>query len=214
MRLLSELEKDALAEAFNLALGAASATFAEVVKMEVEMSVPAVDLLSRDELMLRLQQMTSDGRNRRLLSIAQAYASGQNIDTEAVLLFPQEGSIEVVRRMLGEHAAEVQDITELEADALGEIGNIIINSCMSSLADMFSIQFQGTLPQVVSSEVEELLKFLQPSDTTLLAQISMKLSESNATGILIFVMNLSSLQGFMERMGSYFGLPAGEADAR
>lgn len=210
---LTALEKDALAEAFNVALGAASATFAEVVNTEVQMSVPAVDLLTREELMLRLHQLPNSPENRRLVSIAQAFASGQSIDTDAVLLFPQQGSIEVVRRMLGAHAAEVQDITELEQDALGEIGNIIINSCMSALADMFAIQFQGTLPKVESSEVEELLSQMHPGHATLLAQISMTLSASNVTGMVLFLMNVPSLEGLLERMRRYFGLPVAEVAA-
>jgi chemotaxis protein CheC len=59
MIVLTALEKDALAEAFNVALGAASATFAEVVQTEVQMSVPAVDLLTREELIARLASLPS-----------------------------------------------------------------------------------------------------------------------------------------------------------
>ena len=206
---LTSLEQDALAEAFNVALGAASATFAEVVNTEVLMSVPAVELLTRDQLAERLHGLPDNAVSRRLVSIAQAFASGQqSVNTDAVLLFPQQASLEVVRRMLGEQAAEVQDITELEQDALGEIGNIIINSCMASLADMFGIHFQGSLPKVESSEIDTLVSQLHPGNATLLAQISMTLRASNVTGMVMFLMNVPSLEKLVLHMRQYFGLDA------
>ena len=205
---LTLLERDALAEAFNVALGAASATFAEVVSTEVVMSVPAVELLTRDQLAERLQNLPDNAVSRRLVSIAQAFASGQSVNTDAVLLFPQQASLEVVRRMLGEQAADVQDITELEQDALGEIGNIIINSCMASLAEMFGIHFQGSLPKVESSEIDTLVSQLHPGNATLLAQISMTLRASNVTGMVMFLMNVPSLEKLILHMRQYFGLDA------
>ena len=205
---LTLLERDALAEAFNVALGAASATFAEVVNTEVVMSVPAVELLTRDQLAERLQNLPDNAISRRLVSIAQAFASGQSVNTDAVLLFPQQASLEVVRRMLGEQAADVQDITELEQDALGEIGNIIINSCMASLAEMFGIHFQGSLPKVESSEIDTLVSQLHPGNATLLAQISMTLRASNVTGMVMFLMNVPSLEMLILHMRQYFGLDA------
>jgi len=205
---LTLLERDALAEAFNVALGAASATFAEVVNTEVVMSVPAVELLTRDQLAERLQNLPDNAVSRRLVSIAQAFASGQSVNTDAVLLFPQQASLEVVRRMLGEQAADVQDITELEQDALGEIGNIIINSCMASLAEMFGIHFQGSLPKVESSEIDTLVSQLHPGNATLLAQISMTLRASNVTGMVMFLMNVPSLEKLILHMRQFFGLDA------
>ena len=206
MIVLTALEKDALAEAFNVALGAASATFAEVVQTEVQMSVPAVDLLTREELIARLASLPDSSSNRKLVSIAQDFASGIDIETDAVLLFPHQASLEVVRRMLGEHVADVQDITELEQDALSEVGNIIINSCMGALADMFGVEFQGSLPKVASSEVDQLVNHLHPGEATLLAQISMTLRASNVSGMVMFLMNVPSLEALVVHMRTYFGL--------
>ena len=49
---LDEDTSDALAEAFNLALGEAAASFAEIVQEEIVMTVPVVELLPRTELVL------------------------------------------------------------------------------------------------------------------------------------------------------------------
>jgi chemotaxis protein CheC len=204
---LTDMERDALTEAFNVALGAASATFADVVQTEVQMSVPRVDLLSRDELVSRLSELPDSAARRRVVAIAQDFASGQDIQTDAVLLMPQHACLEVVRRMLGEYATEVNDVTELEQDALAEIGNIIINSCMSTLADMLDMEFQGSLPKVNSAEVDALVDQLHPGQATLLAQISMTLKASNVSGMVLFLMNVPSLEMLIQHMRVYFGLP-------
>lgn len=209
---LTPLEKDALTEAFNVALGAASATFADVVHTEVVMSVPRVDLLTRQQLIDQLNLLPDDTANRRLVSIAQDFASGKSIETDAVLLFPHKASIEVVRRMLGDHLDAAQDITELEQDALAEVGNIIINSCMSALADMFRVEFEGSLPRVATSEVENLVNNLHQGEATLLAQISMTLQASNVSGVVMFLMNVKSLEAMIVQMRTYFGLDSAESN--
>jgi len=209
MIILSDIERDALTEAFNVALGAASATFAEVVQTEVQMSVPCVDILSRSELVRRLSELPDSSARRRLIAIAQEFESQRDIQTDAVLLMPQQASLEVVRLMLGEHAHDVTDITELEQDALGEIGNVIINTCMGTLADMFGVEFQGSLPTVESAELDELVDHLDPGVATLLAQISMTLRASNVTGMVLFLMNVPSLEHLIGHMRTYFGLEVG-----
>ncbi|MEK8025091.1 MAG: hypothetical protein RLY78_1298 [Pseudomonadota bacterium] len=203
---ISEIERDALAEAFNVALGAASASFADVVQTEVQMSVPRVELLSREQLNARLCELPAEAGQRRIVTIAQDFAAGQQIQTDAVLLMPQQACLDVVRRMLGEHAQAVQDISELEQDALAEIGNIIINSCMGTLADMLGMEFQGSLPQVDSADVEQLVDQLHPGNATLLAEISMTLKASNVSGMVLFLMNVPSLEQLVRHMRVYFGL--------
>jgi chemotaxis protein CheC len=132
---LGELERDALGEAFNMALGEAAASFADLVQEEITLSVPSVDLLARQELAERLAALELPGLAERLTAISQNFHSQDRLlNTEALLLFGEHGSLEIVRRMLGQHDMPLEHITELEQDALGEVGNIIINSCMNTLA--------------------------------------------------------------------------------
>ena len=79
----------------------------------------------------RLEELAGAKESQALCCIAQHYVAGNAFDTDALLLFPERGSLEIVRRMLGRSEIQLDQITELEQDALGEIGNIIINSCMS-----------------------------------------------------------------------------------
>ncbi|MGL5985813.1 MAG: chemotaxis protein CheX, partial [Burkholderiales bacterium] len=141
MHNLSELQQDALLEIFNVSIGRAASAMSDMVSETINMSVPAMQFLTRKEAgdILDLK-----GR-RRICSVAQGFAG--SFSGEAVLMFPEENSLEIVRMMLGS-TIPLAHLTELEQDALNEVGNIILNSCISAFADNFHEQFDTTLPEV------------------------------------------------------------------
>jgi chemotaxis protein CheC len=202
MRSFSELELDALTEAFNLSLGEAAATFSSIVREEIELSVPTIEILSRDELIQRLESGRPAGTDERLCRINQHFNAASGFQTDALLLFPEHGSLEIVRRMLGDDTP-VQHITELEQDALAEIGNIVINSCMSSLANLFGTEMIGSLSRTASS----LLDDKDASDVILVARIGMTMAAYNLSGFVLFIMDVPSIESFMAQVSRLFRLP-------
>lgn len=200
--------RDALAEAFNLALGEAAASFAEIVHEEIQMTVPVVELLPRSELVQQLQNLPREGVSSKLCSIAQRFDRQQGgLSTEAILLFPEQGSLEIVRRMLGEeNPPAASQISELEQDALAEVGNIIINSCMNSLAQIFDAELIGTLPGVRSAEPQELFAGHPGTEMVLMARIGMNMLTQQISGYVLFLMELSALETGIERIRHFFAL--------
>ncbi len=208
---LGEDTSDALAEAFNLALGEAAASFAEIVQEEIVMTVPVVELLPRTELVSRLQLLPREGSSPggKLCSIAQRFDRQQGgLSTEAILLFPEHGSLEIVRRMLGDSSPSAEQISELEQDALAEVGNIIINSCMNSLAQIFGTEMIGTLPGVRSAQPDELFAGHPGSEMVLMARIGMNMLTQQISGYVLFVMEMSALQTGIEQIRNFFALDA------
>ena len=134
---LGELERDALGEAFNMALGEAAASFAELVQEEITLSVPSVDLLARQELAERLAALQLPGLAERLTAISQNFHSQDRLlNTEALLLFGEQGSLEIVRRMLGQHDMPLEHITELEQDAPAQIASKTCSSFSNAVCIM------------------------------------------------------------------------------
>jgi chemotaxis protein CheC len=210
---LSELERDALAEAFNLALGEAASSFADIISEEVHVNVPEVEILSRLQLVERLAGLPSANNSSALCSISQSFHSIENqLATETLLLFPERGGLEIVRRMLGDSETALEHVTELEQDALGETGNIIINSCMSSLAGIFKTEMIGTLPNVDRVSPLELFGQSKQGDIVLVARIGMRMSSQDVTGFVLFLMDLPSLETVISLIQQYFGID-GESPA-
>lgn len=205
MRTFSALEMDALTEAFNLSLGEAASTFSAIVCDEIELSVPTIEIVSREALTLRLENAQPGGAAERLCRINQHFTASSGFQTDALLLFPEHGSLEIVRRMLGDDTA-IEHITELEQDALAEIGNIVINSCMSSLANLFGTEMCGSLPRVQSRTARTLLDDKAATDVILVARIGMTMAAHNLSGFVLFIMDVPSIEHFMDQVSRFFRL--------
>lgn len=204
---LGELERDALGEAFNMALGEAAASFADLVQEEITLTVPSVEVISRQELSDRLQRADMPGLSEQLCAISQDFqAQDASLNAEALLLFGEAGGLEIVRRMLGEHDMPLEQITELEQDALGEVGNIIINSCINTLSGIFSTELIGTLPRVQQVSAGELFDAHRGGEVVLVVRIGMGLRSQDVTGYVVFLMDMPSLEHVVARVRRYFGL--------
>jgi chemotaxis protein CheC len=210
--------RDALAETFNIALGDAAAQFAEIVNEEIELSVPHVELVEHHLLVARIESSHENGVRGELCRISQDFQSKQgDITTQAILLFPKRGSLEIVRRMLGD-TVSAESLNELEQDALGEIGNIIINNCMNSLAHIFDREMTGTLPEVRKGIAQDIFgvqalanphngpHLAKAKDAVLLARIGMRMASRSISGHVVFMMNLPSLQRSIEQIRRFFGM--------
>ncbi len=195
----TELELDALAETFNLSLGEAASMFSEMVREDIIISVPTVEILSRADLIVQLESKGND----RLCAIKQRFESTSNFNTNTLLLFPEQGTLELVRRMLGD-STPIEHISELEQDTLAEIGNIIMNGCMGSLANLFNNRMTGTLPTVGVSETSSLLDSYELSEMFLVARISLSLAAKNIHGFVLFIMDVNSIQNFMGEVKKAF----------
>lgn len=137
---LSALQHDALAELFNIGVGQAASALSDIVGDEVTMSVPGIRLLDRAGAGALLAN-----HHARVCGVRQHYDGG--FRTEAIVMFDEAKSLDIVRLMVGD-AVPFEELTEMEQEAMGEIGNIVLNSCVGTLADLFEQELRGSLPVV------------------------------------------------------------------
>lgn len=200
---LTEFQLDALTETFNMSLGEAAATFSQIVSEEIKLSVPAVELLCQKDLAERMVAVHGKKHGQeRLCSITQHFTTRESFSTDTMLVFSESGSLEIIRRMLG-GTSHIETITELEQDALAEIGNIIINGCMSTISNLFKKPALGTLPSVSTSTADALFS-RSSSDHVLLVKIGMHLASQNIDGYVLFLMDVDSIRHFVNEVEQVF----------
>ena len=78
----------------------------------------------------------------RLLPITDAAKDG---------LFPERNSLELVRAVVG-NELPLEDIVDLEDEALAETGNIILNSWVATLANLLKSALKMSLPVVIRGD--------------------------------------------------------------
>ena len=201
---LSELELDALTEIFNIGVGLAADVLSQMVSEDVHLSVPLVELTDQVSASEKFQTRES----RSLCAIRQTY-SGE-VTTEAILMFPEENSLELVRSMVGGDMP-LEQLTEMEQDAMSEIGNIILNAVISQMSATLGLAFEGSLPSVSMIVGDSLFLSGHPDGTdaqrssVLMLTIDFVLSSRQVNGYLAFLLDIPSSERLVERLAHFIG---------
>ncbi|HEX5343768.1 MAG TPA: chemotaxis protein CheC [Duganella sp.] len=204
---LSELENDALIEIFNIGVGQAAASMSAIVSEAVRMSVPSISFIPRAEAARLLGK--NDGVPDRICGVSQHFNGA--FETEAILMFPEDKSLEIVRLMVGE-AVPLKELTEMEQEAMCEIGNIMLNSCVGTLANIFQRELQGSLPQYHVGTSDEILTATGSAadSVVLMLHIDFLLEKHQIHGYVAFVLDISALHDLKEQINLYIARAMGQ----
>jgi chemotaxis protein CheC len=193
---LSELELDALTEVFNMGVGQAADALSQLAGEAVLLSVPQVQLLSKVDVVRQL----GGGPDQRISAVRQAF-SGEVV-TDAVLMFPAEQSLLLVQIMVGEEVP-LEQLGEMEQEALAEIGNILLNSVVASVADCLHIEFEGGLPQVELGVASDVLLNQEAPEPILSVQIRFEIASRQIQGQLAFLLDMNSSGVLEHKVGRF-----------
>ncbi len=184
---LTELEEDLLLELFNLGVGRAANSLSQLVQKEVLLSVPEVSIDTTDQVVADLDSGTL------ICGISQEVRGP--FDARAMLVFPEQGSLEVVGQMLGGGMPE-EMVAELQQEAFTEIGNIVLNACIASISNTLDGTFEIDVPQFCHGSVDSVFsaEAVGGDNISMLIYIHMRLRESEITGHLAFLLSSDSLQ--------------------
>lgn len=202
---LSELQHDALVEIFNIGVGQAARAMSEIVSEEVTMSVPSIRFLNRADAAALLGNV--DGQS--VCGVSQLYEGA--FTTRAILMFPEDKSLDIVRLMVGD-AVPFKQLTEMEQEAMSEIGNIILNSCVGTLANIFEQELRGSLPVYHLGSCEDILGASggSPDTVVLVLHIDFILETHQINGYVAFVLDLSALADLQAQVERYLSAIEGE----
>ncbi|SHG46318.1 chemotaxis protein CheC [Massilia sp. CF038] len=195
---LTDLQHDALVEIFNIGVGHAARAMSDIVNEEVTMSVPLITFLNRADA----GSMLGNKEGSRVCGVSQHYEGA--FSTEAILMFPEDKSLDIVRLMVGE-SVPLQELTEMEQEAMSEIGNIILNSCVGTLANIFSQELSGSLPVYHVGTSEQILTASGglADSIVLMLHIDFILEKHQIHGYVAFILDLSALHDLREQVDRY-----------
>lgn len=205
MPAIAELERDAITELLNIAIGQAAASLSQLVDDEVKLSVPFVDFLTPSEAAQRLDHETQGGDSVAVRQQFRGQFSG-----DILLIFPGSRSLELVRSMLDD-ALPLETLTELEQEALLEVGNIILNACVGSLANQLGTPVESSLPAYVRARGGRVLGPVADgtdSELVMFLHVDFSLLRKDIHGYLAFIMDIDSANGFLAAVRTYLGRSA------
>ena len=196
---LDDLELDALTELVNIGVGRAAASLREMVGEQVHLSVPSVSLVPRDEAI----RILDGGENRKLVAVHQVFQG--DITGRALLIFPEAKSLELVRAVTGGDLP-LEDIIELEQEALAETGNVILNGCLATMANMLQRSLRMSLPEILRGECTIFFSLAPPpeaGDIVMLLYIDFAVRQRDISGHIAMLMDMPSLRTLKELLREF-----------
>lgn len=196
---LSELQQDALIEIFNIGMGQAASSMSQIVGEEIALSVPKLSILCGAD---RAETIRAAIHSPRVCAVSQDFVGSLN--ARAFLIFPEGKTQEIVRRMIGE-SVSADELNEMEQEALSEIGNIILNSCISSLCETLQSDFRCSLPTYHTGSTDEILfaSSGRENDLLMLFHVDFSMPKAKIDGYLVFLLNLPSFKALIEQVDRF-----------
>jgi chemotaxis protein CheC len=198
---LSELHLDALAEVFNVGAGRAAASLSEIVGDEVKLSVPSVEIRRAADVDASIMALTS-----LKFGVVSQHFSGP-FEAQALLLFTESHALEIVRDMMGSQMS-IEELAEFEQEAMCELGNIILNACLSAMADMLHISLNSSLPDYKIASADDIFKSLHSAEDQpfiLVLHIDLSIEKRHSEGHLIFLLSSMSLRNLVQQIELFLG---------
>jgi len=202
---LSELERDALTELVNIGVGRAATSLRKMVGKHILLSVPAIEVVTLAAASRLLVERETD----KLVAIRQEFSG--LFSGRALLIFPESNSLDLVRAVVSSHLS-VAELVELERDALAETGNIILNGCLGSMANMLHEPLVMSLPEVLYGDGNYL--FHTDHDASegmvLFLYINFVVQERNIRGYIAMTMDLPSMVALQGLISDFIARVTGE----
>jgi chemotaxis protein CheC len=184
---LTELERDALGEIANMAMGRAANSIRKMVGHQVLLSVPAVEILSKETA----AQIVGAPDNRILVAVRQDFAGA--FSGRALLIFPETSSLELMRAVVG-RSLSVKDIVEFQDEALAEIGNVILNSWVATIANLLKRSLPMSLPIVLRGDGKRIFEVEESAATfVLFLRIKFEINHFQMQGYVALLMEVPSI---------------------
>ncbi len=206
---LDELELDALTELVNIGVSRAAASLRTMVGEQVLLSVPSLEIVSRAKAAVLICERETDN----LVAVRQDFRGA--FSGQALLIFPEANSLELVRAVTGEIAA-VEEADGLEEEALAETANVVLNQCLATLANMLGRPLEMSLPQVIRGESARLFE-LGPAygaeAVVLFLYINFAIKNRDIRGYIAMLMDLPSLATLQLLIRDFIARVVGEETA-
>jgi chemotaxis protein CheC len=161
--------------------------------------VPSVEIVTRKSAASLIGQRESES----LIAVQQQFEGP--FSGRALLIFPQSNGLSLVRAIVGDEINEA-GIIEMEDEALTETGNVILNGCLGSMANMLQHTLKMSIPNVRrgdSTLLFEALRSNSDENFVLFLYINFSVRERDIRGYIAMIMDLPSLEKLKQLIADF-----------
>jgi chemotaxis protein CheC len=203
---LTELERDALTEIVNIGVSRAASSLRKMVGTQVLLSVPSIEVVSQR----RAARLIGEREIAELVAVRQDFSGP--FAGRALLIFPESNSLELVRAVVGDELS-ASELVDMEHEALAETGNVILNGCLGTIANMLQRSLSLTIPEVLRGDGAALFEVWEdaPADgLVLFLYIDFSVRHRDIRGYIAMLMDLPSLAALKELLDEFIRRVVGD----
>ncbi len=201
---LSEMQIDALKEIMNIGVSKSATQLSALLNDEIRMEVPDVNILTPAEVNSALfmnNALSANGDE----SIVYQELTGM-LEGRAYLLFRGEDSKFLSQAVLGNAFANSGEKLQFyEQEAVMEIGNIIISSCIASIANILKDKITLSTPFYTEDSLPQILSKMAHNDmTVLVVRTALCASKRDIAGTLVIVITSDMVSSVISKLSRFY----------
>ena len=201
------LERDALTEIVNIGVSRAASSLRKMIGDQVLLSVPSIDVVSQ----IRAARLISEREASELVAVRQDFSGP--FSGRALLIFPEANSLDLVRAVAG-GVLTAQEAGDMENEALCETGNVILNACLATIANMLKRSLTMTLPEVLRGSSASLFEIVEDNPgqgLVLFLYIDFAVRNRDIRGYIAMIMDIPSLTILKQLLEEFIARIVGDA---
>jgi chemotaxis protein CheC len=189
---------DVITEIVNVGVGAAASTLNDMLGNHIQLDVPNVELVVYEDLTGALN-ISLDQKVSSVLLEFFGFISGSS-----ALIFEPQSAHNLAASLTGEDPDE-EGLDEILAGALNEVGNIVLNSILGSIANTLDGRLDFLPPVFLEGTLKQLLKLekKQENDKSLVVDAHFKVGDRNIDGAVYLILHgetIETLENIIEKM--------------
>lgn len=181
--ILDELQRDALAEVVNIGVGRAAATLAKMAGEEVILTVPAISAVSPEQA----ASLLGGDEAGELLCVCETFRGA--LSGQAQVVFTQ-ASAQALLAAVAAPPADQGDADAAADEALTEIGNVLLQAWLSTMANELRQTLSIGVPHLLRSRAGAM--FDNAVDLILFVYVNFHLEGRRVRGYIILSTDLPS----------------------
>ncbi len=192
---------DALKEMVNIGVGHAAGVLNAMLNSRVQLHVPIVEMMSYTELQTKIQSMGHGGLSSVRLGFKGPFSG------DASIVFETDSAVKLVSILTGIDP-DSDDLDEMRASTLTEVGNIVLNGVMGAIGNELKLHVFYSLPLYLENPFEVLLSSVQSQiDANVVwVQTSFNVETESIVGDIILVFEVGSLDLLLEAVNRAMGV--------
>lgn len=203
MKELTEKQRDALSELLNMGFSRTAASLSQLTGNRVILDVPYVSIHPINELSKELANFVQG----EIATVQQIFTG--NVSGNALLLLNHDGAA-ILSDLIDpdgefddqENCQKNQEKETLNSEILTEIGNILLNSCMSVFGNILNISISFSVPRLYLDALDGLLHSLVIQEKemryAMLVYTGFHLRDNAISGYMIMILSVTSLDNLLQ----------------